>query len=161
MCVLVCDEVVVPRISPLPRQPVDGHAACERCGRQLSKVKHHRPHGVGRACAPRCKEVKRSLDAEKAQLPAAHKPKKQRTASDPCELPAHSAAPTLTRRVNAPEPASTSKKQYNTRREEQIMRMLDETHARRMAAEEEAAAAAATGGKRGMTHTGFTLTFVP
>ena len=39
------------------------------------------------------------------------------------------------------------------------MQLLDDTHARRMAAEE--AAAAAPGGKRGATHTGFTLAFVP
>ena len=31
-----------------------GKPLCEVCGRRLSKVKHHRPHGVGRACAPRC-----------------------------------------------------------------------------------------------------------
>jgi hypothetical protein len=47
--------------------------------------------------------------------------------------------------------------QYNTRREKQIMRLLEETHAKRMAAEEAAAAA----GKQGATYSGFTLMFVP
>lgn len=32
-----------------------GEPACEVCGRRLRTVKHHRPHGVGRACHPHCK----------------------------------------------------------------------------------------------------------
>jgi hypothetical protein len=50
--------------------------------------------------------------------------------------------------------------QYNTRREKQIMRLLEETHAKRMAAEETAKAQAA-GGKNAATYGGFTLMFVP
>ena len=114
-------------------------AACERCGRQLSKVKHHRPHGVGRACAPRCKEVKRSLDAEKAQLPAAHKPKKQRTASDPGEQRTQqkqqyqSRMQPTTRRILPPTPIQQTLPR-SMRSTEKIARQLEETHARRMAA---------------------------
>src|SRR4051812_18033479 len=34
-----------------PRMDASGtNQLCELCGRQLHKVKHHRPHGVGRAC---------------------------------------------------------------------------------------------------------------
>ena len=62
-------------------------------------------------------------------------PRKRRAASDPGQSPKPSAVQALTHRVTAVEPAFTSRKQYNTRREEQIMRLLDETHARRMAAE--------------------------
>ena len=150
MCVLVCDEVVVPRISPLPRQTADGHAACERCGRQLSKVKHHRPHGPGRACAPRCKGQQQTDESTAATAAAGLQPKqsrKRRAASDPGESPEPAALPALTRRVTPPKPSYTSKKQYNTRREEQVMQLLDETHARRM--ERDAAEAAATAATSG------------
>jgi hypothetical protein len=94
-----------------------------------------------------------------AAVPLPKQSRKRRAASDPGESPEPAASQALTHRVNASEPASTSKKQYNTRREEQIMRLLNETHARRMAAEKEAEAAAA--GERGATHNGFTLAFVP
>lgn len=90
--------------------------------------------------------------------PASKQSRKRRAASDPGELPEPAISQALTRRVVAPEPAPASKKQYNTRREEQIMRLLDETHARRIAAE---AAAGAAAGKQAATHIGFTLAFVP
>jgi hypothetical protein len=136
---------------------------CELCGRRLSKVKHHRAHGPGRACTPRCKPRQQTFELQAASAAAAAPvaTRKRRATSDPGESPQPAAAQALTHRVNAPETASTNKRQYNTRREEQIMRLLDETHARRIAAEEEAAAAAATGGERGVTHTGLALAFVP
>ena len=133
-------------------------------------LKHH----------PRCPSVAASQSeaATAAPMPPSKQARKRRATSDPGESPEPAASQALTRRVNAPEPASTSKKQYNTRREQQIMRLLDETHARRMAAEAAAAgataaqpagtpaamaaaAATAAAGKQGTTHTGFTVVFVP
>jgi len=152
----------------VPRVDSSGEPACEECGRRLRGVKHHRPHGIGRACAPRCKQKRLLADHIASAAAAVPQPKpsrKRRATSDPGESPEPATSQAVTRRVIAPEPASTSKKQYNTRREEQIMRLLDETHARRMAAEAAAqrtgAAAAETAGGRGTTHTGFTLVFVP
>lgn len=141
---LLC--VGAPLVCSRPTARVDsaGKSACELCGRRLADVKHHRPHGAGRACAPRCKGPQRS--GEPVAAAAVQPPKqsrKRRTVSDPGESPEPAAATTAhTRRIAAPAPTSTSRKQYSTRREEQIMRLLDETHARRMAAEAAAAAAA-------------------
>lgn len=164
MSCVCCHAAALQHFEALSARRTDsGKPACELCGRQLGKVKHHRPHGLGRACAPQCKQKKQPMEC-RAAIAAAVAPvatRKRRATSDPGESPEPATSQAVTRRVIAPEPASTSKKQYNTRREEQIMRLLDETHARRMAAEEEAAAAAATGGKRGATHTRFTLAFVP
>lgn len=162
-CMLLCAHASLATSGASPRVDSDGQPVCELCGRRLSRVKHQHRHGLGHACHPRCKARARpAVDgaAPATAAAASATPRKRRAQSDPGELPAHSAAPTLTRRVTPPQPTSTTKKQYNTRREEQIMRMLDETHARRMAAEE-AAAAAAAAGERGTTHTGFTLAFVP
>jgi hypothetical protein len=147
--------------APSARRTHSGKPACELCGRQLGKVKHHRPHGLGRACAPQCKQKKQLMECKAAIAAAAAAPvatRKRRATSDPGESPEPASSQALTRRVVAPDPAPTSKKQYNTRREELIMRLLDETHARRMAAEKAAGAAA---GKQTATHTGFTLAFVP
>lgn len=104
------------------------------------KIKHH----------PRCTPnplANRSDSAVAAARPAKQS-RKRRAESDPGESPESPAPQTLTRRVSPPQPASTSRKLYNTRREEQIMRLLDVTHARRMAAEaaaEAKKAAAAVG----------------
>jgi hypothetical protein len=71
----VCWSVGAPRVSegPTPRVDPAGKPACELCGCRLSKVKHHRPHGVGRACSPRCKPQKHAADASSLPLtPAAH-----------------------------------------------------------------------------------------
>jgi len=153
-CASLCVGVLVPPVSPAPRQTADGHAACELCGRQLSKVKHHHRHGPGHACHPRCKLQQQTSKSEAAPVAAAAPPPKQsrkrRAASDPGESPEPTASTVLTRRIAAPAPATTSRKQYNTRREEQIMRLLDETHARRMAAEN--ATAATVAADHGTTH---------
>ena len=164
MCELLCVGDLLVAAGPGPRRDTAGKQICELCGARLNRVKHHRPHGYGRACAPQCKQKKQAIDrsaAEAAVAPPLRQSRKRRAVSDPGESPEPEASPTLTRRIAAPKPASTSRKQYNTRREKQIMRLLDETHARRMAAEEAAAAATAVAGERGATHIGFTLTFVP
>jgi hypothetical protein len=124
--------------APSARQTSSGKQACELCGRQLGKVKHHRPHGPGRACTPRCKQPQQTVKSEAASATAVAPPvttRKRRATSDPGESPEPAAPSALTRRIAAPKPAATSRKQHNTRQEEHIMRLLDETHARRMAAE--------------------------
>jgi hypothetical protein len=40
-----------------------GKPACELCGRRLSKVKHHRPHGPGRACRSHEVDLRRACAA--------------------------------------------------------------------------------------------------
>jgi hypothetical protein len=129
--------------APRARLTESGKQACELCGRQLGKVKHHRPHGVGRACNPRCKPQKHALtDAEEKETPPprAHK----RAKSDPSKSAAAAAAaaaapapllPRSTRphRVCAPKPPP---KQSKEAREAQISALLDATVARRAALEE-------------------------
>lgn len=121
---------------------MDGkHQLCEKCGERLSRVKHHRAHGPGRACHPRCKLPERTADGA-ADAPAAATPpppsRKRRAQSDPGEPRTRTPSPRrtrpTTRRVTPPKPAPAPKKQRTTRQEEIIMRLLDETHARRMAA---------------------------
>jgi len=122
-----------------------GWPACELCGRRLSRVTHHRAHGLGRACHPRCKAREQPHKGEAASVAASAPPvtpRKRRAQSDPGELPAVTASPARTRRITAAQPAPISKKQRAEQREERIMRLLEETHARRMAAEAAAAAAA-------------------
>jgi hypothetical protein len=46
----------------VPRKTAYGEPACERCCRQLARVPHHRAHGAGRACHPRCKPPKRAVE---------------------------------------------------------------------------------------------------
>jgi hypothetical protein len=122
-----------------PRRDSDGQPACEMCGTRLSKVKHHRPHGVGRKCAPRCKPQKRSADDSREigmVVPPAQPTKKQRrTRSDPGQQQTLN-TPTLTRtkrvratKPNPPRPVASKK----TRSEAEISALLDATHARRMA----------------------------
>jgi hypothetical protein len=43
-----------------PRMDASGrNQLCERCGRRLAEVKHHRAYGAGEVCHPRCKDTKR------------------------------------------------------------------------------------------------------
>ena len=46
-----------------PRRDASRNQLCENCSRQLSKVKHHRSSGVGRACNPRCHGSARAIAA--------------------------------------------------------------------------------------------------
>jgi hypothetical protein len=105
-------------------------------------VKHHRAHGPGRACTPRCKPAKRGVSvldpdaaAPAAAAVAAPQPKKRRTASDPGEqlsLQPHKQA--ITRRIALPAPSTQKKHQRATYQDDKIGQQLKETHARRMAA---------------------------
>jgi hypothetical protein len=59
------------------RKDLSGWPACELCGRRLSTVKHHRQHGNGRACHPRCKPLKHAGDnASLTPSPAARSHKR-------------------------------------------------------------------------------------
>jgi hypothetical protein len=126
-----------PRVCAGPSARVDsvGKPACELCGRRLSKVKHHRAHGPGRICNPRCKPIKRAVDdAARSAVPAApaagSRPSRKRAASDPGE-PLN-----LTRlRTRAPRPATIPpvKKTRVQSTPVDISLLLDQTHARRMA----------------------------
>ena len=133
-----------------PRLDSAGKQICELCPVRLSRAKgklyKHEPGMICHACYNGVRRA--AVVAAPAEPVAASKPsRKKRAASDPGESPEPATLPALTRRVTPPKPSSTSKKQYNTRREEQIMRLLDETHARRM--ERDAAEAAATAATSG------------
>jgi len=153
MCVIVARATV----GASARRDSDDQPACELCGRRLSRVKHHRPHGVGRACAPRCK-VSRRLDdhttpsaaqSSTPVQPADGRQKRQRRIkSDPGQQPVI----TLNRlRVRAPKPIVPDRKNKQEEREAEIMSLLDQTHARRMASL--AAAASATAALLYFPHT--------
>ena len=101
-CALLC--VGAPLVAAgSPRMDASGlNQLCELCSTRISRVKHHRAHGPGRACHPRCKTLKRSADdaptsaqddsslataAAAAAAAAAERPKKKtrRARSDPGE----------------------------------------------------------------------------
>jgi len=136
-CACCCVAAPLPMSAMVARTLPSGAPACEICGRQLTKVKHTHRHGPGHACHPRCKRHVQT-DEHSAATASVLPPKqsrKRRATSDPGQSPEPAASQSLTRRVTATEPSSSSKMQYNTRRGERIMRLLEETHARRMAAE--------------------------
>ena len=117
-----------------------GWPACEKCGTRLSRVKHHRPHGAGRACTPRCKpstSIKQQSDAtlhssnSSSSSSAPSKPThKRKSQSEPGQqsLITHNRL-----RVRAPKPIATNTKKTKQEKEAEILALLDRTHARRMA----------------------------
>jgi hypothetical protein len=124
---------------------------CELCGRRLSKVKHHRAHGPGRACHPRCKPTKGAAEGTAAALaPITAAPKqsrKRRAVSDPGQPPPALLARTRLR-VRAPRPSPPDRKRLKQEKEAAAMALLEQTHARRvaaMAAASAVTAAAASG----------------
>lgn len=120
-----------------PKMDASGtNQLCELCGRQLHKVKHHRPCGVGQACHPRCKGKKHPLEAVSVKRPAStERPnkKQRRTHSDP----GPPLAITSTRlRIRAPQPPPPALRPRPVKPHTpplDIMALLDATHARRMA----------------------------
>ena len=121
------------------------HSRCVLCDARLDKVKHSRPHGVGRACAPRCKTLKRSADDAPAAVqddstaaPAtavAARPEKRvrRAKSDPGEQ-----IEKTNTRLRARTYAAKKKPLQKTRKNPPSFlpapsSSLDETHARRLA----------------------------
>ena len=77
-----CAGALLPILAMPARTVASGAAACEKCGRQLTKVKHHRAHGAGRACTPRCKPFKHAVDSA-ALVPAVAVRSHKREPTDP------------------------------------------------------------------------------
>src|SRR4051812_27744674 len=63
-CFVYCYMYVSVRVILGSHSRVDssGWPACEKCGQRLNRVKHHRAHGNGRACTPRCKTLTNGID---------------------------------------------------------------------------------------------------
>lgn len=123
-----------------------GRLLCELCGRQLAKVKHHRAHGSGRACTPRCKPLKRTIENDAIKQPSAFRAPK-RAKSDPGEEIALTATRTRPHRITAPKPPPPTPKPRRSEPVIDVSALLDQAHARRMAliAAERQSAASATG----------------
>ena len=132
-------------VAPAPARTTANKPACELCGHELSKVKHHRPHGVGRACKKHSIPEKPSPTTASATKAVPVRSHKRKAESDPGQpSPAVVAAPlNLTRlrirapRVEAPPSPPPQKKAHII--PPNVSLLLDQAHARRMAA-----AAAAT-----------------
>ena len=133
-CTCCCVGAPRATLGATARRDSDRQPVCELCGRRLSKVKHHRPCGVGRACAPRCKPLGASIDggarpAVAAPAAGPHQSRKRRATSDPGE-PLN-----LTRlRTRAPRPATipTVKKARVQSTPIDATLLLDQAHARRL-----------------------------
>ncbi len=129
-----------------PRRDSFGYQLCELCSARLNRVKHHRAHGVGRACHPRCKQRPEEVDAAAViDVAAEARPsKKRRAASDPGE-PLN-----LTRlRTRAPPVDSSSPPptKASSSIPDDVSSLLDQAHERRidlLAAEANGSAASAT-----------------
>ena len=122
------------------------------CGRQL-RGQPEEKNGDGYCCgkhpaairvrvarAAKAAAASAAVPAASALLllgPAPKQTRKRRAESDPGEQ--QSRARPLTRRITPPKPVPTQKRQRTTRCDEEIMRLLDETHARRMTAHPPAA----------------------
>ena len=150
-CAYCCVGAPFPPVSSAPKRTADGMPACENCGRQLSKVKYTHPHEPGRACHPRCKSSKRTVnDVTVKQPPAARSHK--RAKSDPGEEIPLTATRTRPHRITAPRtPAPTPKPRLVKSSGAPVdpMTLLDAAHARRMAlieADKNGAGSSATNG---------------
>ncbi len=63
MCSLCfCADAPLAISCAVPHTASVSDPACQLCGRRLRSVKHHRPHGIGRACHPACKPQKGGVD---------------------------------------------------------------------------------------------------
>lgn len=121
------------------RVDVYGQPLCELCGRRLRTVKHHRAHGPGRACTPRCKLMKHAVDdaarPAAAAVSAVPRPScKRRAESDPGEP--LNLARLRTRAAPPPPPATTippTKKGRVQTTPVDAALLLDQAHARRLA----------------------------
>lgn len=136
-----CEGAPLAGVGLTPRVNEYGQQLCEKCGERLNRVKHHRAHGPGRACIPRCKSSKhRSADDALPTVTVASSPAKKRcirAQSDPGQPPMLMPTRTRPHRVSAPEPPSTPR--YKKPSATDLSSQLDATHARRMALLEEEA----------------------
>jgi hypothetical protein len=139
LCALLYVVLLVLSSAPVARRTSAGKPACERCGVQLNRIKHHRPCGVGRACAPQCKQprsttppsaVSAATASSSPPAPSPSRKRKRRADSDPGEQSEH----TLGRlRVRAPRVVAPDKKKQKQDKEAALSALLDAAHARRMA----------------------------
>lgn len=137
-CASLCVCVGLATAGTLSRVDADGQPACERCGRRLSRVPHHRPFGAGRACVPRCKGEKRPLavpgsgsSSSSASSAAALAPRKRSRVLAPA--PGELEVQTGKRlRARPAKPVIPSKVQKGAEREAAALALLEVTHARRM-----------------------------
>lgn len=106
---------------------------CLKCHR-LIRVAPHRGAWPNVRHHPRCPTATVKHENAASDPVVSIQSRKRRAAPEPGESPAPATPTALTHRITALKPPSPDKKQYNTRRKEQIKRLLDETHARRMAA---------------------------
>ena len=150
-CASLCSGAPLGEAGQHPRRNTAGKQLCELCRQRLDRVKHHRPHGVGRACAPRCKPTKHAITGDDASVPQTAERSHKRARSDPGEsLPAVTEPLNLTRlRVRAPRvkappspPPPPAKKAHII--PANVSLLLDQAHARRMAAAAAQAAAPAS-----------------
>ena len=141
-CVSSCPG---PRVDSAGKQCCELHATPRRL--TTCKLPLHK-YGAGKICRE-CWDGLRRPAAEPAAAapPAADPPrsrKRRRAQSDPGEPTRaqrlRTQPPALTRRITPPKPASMKKQWKAAHTDEEIMRLLDETHARRMAAEAAATA---------------------
>jgi hypothetical protein len=90
-CAPVCCAslwVGAPHVSacPTPRVDTSGKQACELCGTRLSTVKHHRPHGAGRACKACLVRMDRGTPAAPVVSATPVRSHKRKAGSDPGQL---------------------------------------------------------------------------
>jgi hypothetical protein len=160
-CVLLCVGAPLVCSGPGVRRDSAGKQICELCPARISRVKHHRPHGVGRACAPRCKPIKRHSDDAQAYVRAdsassssaaassttvADRPEKRarRAKSDPGEqqVQTNTRLRARTYAPNAPTSSAQTPHTKSARSSSSSSLSLDET--RRLAFLASAAASAST-----------------
>jgi len=135
---LLCDALLLSIGAPLQlvaasaRQTAYGEPACEKCGRQLARIKHHRAHGVGRACHPRCKQRSEEADAATViNVAAEPRPsKKRRAVSDPGEPLNLTRLRIRALPVDAPPPPP---KKARSSIAADVSSLLDQAHERRIA----------------------------
>lgn len=124
-----------------PRRDTDGQQICELCPARISRVKHHRPHGLGRACQKHAiiKSASSAFvsdsdgAAASASASTASRPqrKRRRAESDPGEQSEHTPGRLRVRAIKA---VVRDKKKQKQEKEAAITALLDAAHARRVAA---------------------------
>jgi hypothetical protein len=152
-CALLCVPFFLLFASAVSRVTSAGLPACERCGRELNKVKHVHRHGPGHACHPRCKPFKRppADDAQasvreesaSAATAVAARPEKRvrRAKSDPGEQQAVQTFSPRRLRLRAMKRPQPERRKLKQEKEDAASSLLEQTHARRVAALAAAAAA--------------------
>lgn len=123
-----------------------GWPACEKCGRRLTDVKHHRPYGHGRACSPQCKSHSASTNStpissgastpvSSDRVTAARSNKKRNNSHlNDGQKSSNTRISPRQLRVRATKPVQHDRKKLKLDREAAILADLDATHRARMGA---------------------------